>query len=337
MTVTHALREGAGRLHAAGRVVFILYAATAAAALLVTAALMSVAAESLGHSAWAPRMVANFDLEWVAEVAAQYGSAVMPIVYTILCVLAVFAVVYLFLAGGVLEVLCAGGTSFCGGCGKHFWRLARLAVWTSLCAIAPLLAGGLLGRIGTRVWGEGSAATPLVYWGWFRMAVVLGGLGMVNLAFDYAAIGMAAEDSRKSLRALRDGFRLIVRHPGKTLALYGALWVVLALVIGLGSGISRIATPGSMVAVTALFLFRQAAVLAKTWCWLLFFPAQAAMWRELRPAAAVPREPAIAGDAAVIATEPAAVVATEPGAPAAEAAEGVELRPPEQAGDGEAE
>ncbi len=343
MTVAHALREGAGRLHAAKRTVFILYAATAAAALLATAALMSVASESLGHSAWAPRMVANFDLEWGAEIAAQFGNAAMPILYTILYVLPVFAVIYLFLAGGVLEELCAGGTSFFGGCGKHFWRLARLAFWTGVCALAPLLAGGLLGQIGTQVWGEGSAAAPLVYWGWFRNAVVLGGLGVVNLAFDYAAIGMAVDDSRKSLRALRDAFRLILRHPGKILALYGALWVMLALVVGLGSGISRMAAPGSMAAVVALFLFRQAAVLAKTWCWLLFFPAQAVVWRALRPAAAVAAEPAMAGDAAVAVAEPTAeadepaAVATEPDAPVAEAAEGEELRPTGQAQDSESE
>jgi hypothetical protein len=318
MSIAQALREGAGQLRAARRVVFILYAATAAAALLASTALMSVAWESLGHSAWAPRMLENFDLEWAAEVAAQYGSAAMPIVYITLFVLAAFAVAYLFLTGGVLEVLCAGGASFFGGCGKYFWRLARLALWSGICAIAPLLAGGLLRQIGTKVWGDGSAATPLVYWGWFRMAVALGGLGVVNLAFDYAAIGMAAADSRQSLRALRDGFRFIFRHPRKTLALYGALWAVLALVVGLGSGISRLATPRSMAAVVALFLFRQTAVLAKTWCWLLFFPAQAAMWRALRPAAAVAAEPAMPGDMAVVAAEPAL-----------EAAEGETLRPPE--------
>ncbi len=313
MTTARALREGAGRLGAGWRAVLILYAATAGAALLATGGLMSVAWASLGHSAWAPRMLANFDLEWVAEVAAQAGRLAVPVVFASLSVVVVFAVVYLFLAGGALEVLCAGGTSFFGGCGKYFWRLARLAAWSGLGAVAPVAAGSLVGHIGAKVWGEGSAAGPLVYWGWFRLAVVLVGLGVVNLAFDYAAIGMAVEDSRNSRRALGAAMRMIFGYPGKTLALAGALWALLALVMGAGAGISRMASPGSVAAVTALFLFRQAVVLAKTWCWLLFLAAQAVMWQALR------REDAPAP--AVRTADMPAAESDDGGAPAAEAAQ----------------
>ena len=317
MTINRALGEGAGRLNGAIRAVFLCYAATTAAALVAVMALMTVAWESLGHSAWAGRMLANFDIEWVAELAARYGSiAAMPMLFTILLVLALLAVVWLFLVGGALEVLCAGGTSFSGGCGKHFWRLLRLAVWSGICAIIPFAAGGALGGIGAKVWGGGSMATPLVYWGWFRDVMVIAGLGVVNLAFDYAAIAMAVEGRRQSLRALADAFRLIWRRPAKTLALYAVLGLLLALAMGLAAGISRMSAPASVAAVIALFLFRQAAVLAKTWCWLLFFPAQAAMWRALWPAA----QARVSGNA--VAAEPHAESSAVESPPAPSTAEG---------------
>src|SRR6185437_12622790 len=84
VTVGRAMREGAGRLRAASRTVWLFYVAATTAALLVTMMLMSVASASLGHSAWAVQMLGNFDPQWVAEVVAQHGEiAGMSIAYTV--------------------------------------------------------------------------------------------------------------------------------------------------------------------------------------------------------------------------------------------------------------
>jgi hypothetical protein len=328
MTIAKALREGMRRLNAAKRIVFLVYVVTTATGLLGTAVIMSVVAGSLGHSLWARQMAANFDSEWVAELAARHGSLLAaPWAAAIPGVLAIFAVIYLFLLGGVLEVLCAGAPvspgSYFGGCGKHFWRLFRLTLWTAPCAVVPAIAGGILSRIGNRLWGAGSVETPLVYWSWFRILVVLCGFALVNLAFEYAAIGMAAEDSRRSGRALLGAFRLTLRRPEKTLVLYASLCLILALTMAAGFGVSRIVAQTSAAAVLALFLFRQAAVLAKTWSWLLFFPAQAAMWEAIKPA------PSEAAPAPAEVTAAPGEIASSP-APAAEegaAVPGAEITP----------
>jgi hypothetical protein len=303
MTIREAFGEGVRRLNRAPRVWWIVYAATTIPALLVAAMLLSLAQNSLEHSAWTAALGRNLDPSWFSELAAQYGGMPMaPFPALIMGALAIFSVVYLLLMGGTLEALCAGG-SFSAGCGTHFWRLARLAIFALICAIPAMILNGLLIKIGNKIWGEGSAAAPLVYWGWFRFALLMFLLTLVNLAFEYGAIRLVVEDSRKAWRGLMAGFRIVARHPGKTIGLYLLLSIVLLLVVGVAFGVSRVVAQTSAVAVLLLFLFRQAAVLAKIWAWLLYFPAQAAMWQSLREVPPEPvAEPAAAesGDVALL-------------------------------------
>jgi hypothetical protein len=282
MTIRKAIGEGARRLYRVPRVCWIWYAAATAPALLVAAAVLSVAEASLGNSAWTRDLGRNLDVSWISELAAQHGAFLTaPFPALILGLGAIFAVVYVLLLGGALEALCAGG-SFFAGCGTHFWRLVRLSLYTALCAIPVFLLNGVLNKIGAKAWGDGSVETPLVYWGWFRTAVLFFLLGIVNLAFDYGAIRLVVEDSRKSWRALRSAFRLIARRPFRTIGLYLVLSFVLVLVMAAAFGVSRLVAQATAASVLLLFLFRQAAVLMKTWVWLLFYPAQAAMCESLR-------------------------------------------------------
>ncbi len=285
MTIAKALREGARRLAAQLWIVLLLYAATTAFALAATGMAIGIAAASLAHSTLAAKMAGNFDIEWVSELIAAHGGLLAaPWPAAIVAGCALFAVLYLFLLGGVVEVLGAGRRDFLAGGGKNFWRLARLSVWSGIACVLALAVAGAVGGIGRKIWGNGSEAAPLIYWGWFRLAVALAGLAVVNAAFDYAALGMAIEDSRRSLRALLAAFRLLLRRPVRTLGLYAALTLILLVPVLAGLAISRAVAQTTIASVAVLFVVRQAAVLAKTWAWLLFFPAQAAMWQALHPA-----------------------------------------------------
>jgi hypothetical protein len=295
MTIRNAFGEGARSLRRAPRVCWIFYAATTAPALIVAAVLLAIAQTGLGNSAWTHALGANLDASWISEMTAQYGGMlVAPLPALMMGGLGIFAVVYILLLGGALEALCAGGR-FWAGCGAHFWRLVRLAVFAAICAVPVMILNALLNKVGEKAWGEGSAEAPLIYWAWFRHAVLYGLLGLVNLAFEYGAIRLVMEDSRKAWRALMAAFRLIARHPGKTIGLYLLLSIVLLLVVVTGFAVSRLVPQTTVAAVLLLFLFQQAAVLSKIWIWLLFFPAQAAMWESIRevapPPAAVEPEP----------------------------------------------
>ena len=61
------------------------------------------------------------------------------------------------------------------------------------------------------------------------------------------------------------------------------LWLVVLLFLAAYSGVSWLVPQTSLALVILLFLVRQATVLAKVWCRLLFYSAQCALYRDLRP------------------------------------------------------
>ncbi len=298
MTVAEALARGIRTLNGAKRLWFLFYAANLLAAAAAAAAFLSVPFQALGHSAWAAQMAGNFDLQWVSElIAAGGGISWLPIMTAMTCAWALSGIVSLFLLGGALEVFCARQPfvmkDFFAGCGKHFWRLARLTLYSAIFYLAVFLVGGLLSFVGRKLWGEGSAAAPLVYWDWFRAAVLVCLLGFVGMAFDYARIRLVAGDSRKAFRTAFSSFRFVWRNPRQTAGLYVVLWAIAFALIAAYFGLSLAVPQTSIAMVVLLLLVRQATMLARTWSRLLFYASQAEMYDSLQPVPALPEPEAV--------------------------------------------
>jgi hypothetical protein len=288
---------------------------------------MTIAFHSLGDSAWAREMAGNLDLAWVSELAAAYGATPwMPVMAVLIGASAISIVVYLFLLGGALQVLCTGEPFF-AGCGRNFWRMVRLALVSALFYGAVLAVHNRLGAIGRKIWGEGSEATPLIHWGWFRAAVLLCLLGFVNLVFDYARIRLVAEDQRKVLRATIGAFRFVWKNLGSTAGLYGIVCAIAALLFAAYLGVSHSFAQSSLGLVLILLLVRQAMVFAKVWSRLLFYSTACEMYGALKPPPPAAMEPAPIAEPEPLAEalpEPEVVMEPEP-----------EIPPPPQGGDGE--
>ncbi|MBZ5725400.1 MAG: hypothetical protein LAP87_10410 [Acidobacteriia bacterium] len=313
MTVAEALARGVRTLKGAKRLWFLFYAANLLAAAVAAAAAMSVPFQYLGHSAWAAQMVGNFDIQWLAEIfAASGGLSFQPVAAAMACAWAISGIVSLFLLGGAIHVFCARAPfamkDFFAGCGKHFWRLARLTIYSAIFYIAVFVVGGLLSFMGRKLWGEGSAATPLVYGSWFRAAVLICLLGFVGLAFDYARISLVAEDSRKAFRTAFRSFRFVWRNLRRTVALYVMLWVIAVALIAAYFGVSLVVPQTSMAMVLLLLLVRQATMIARMWSRLLFYASQVEMYDFLKPAPLLPPEPEAAPEEVPTALPEAEVV-----------------------------
>ena len=308
MTVLEALRGGMRGLARHKGVTAVFYAATTAAALLIAAPAMSIAIGSLGESAWAHEMAGNLDAAWLSELAAAHGSLpVAPVLAVLTGVGAVWLVVYLFLLGGAIEALCAGG-SFFGGCGRNFWRMVRLALISAVFYVVVWMVYRLLGAVGRKIWGEGSEATPMVHWGWFSAAAALCLAGLVNVVFDYARVLMVAEGRRSSWGATFAAFGFVRRNAGRTVGLYVLVCAIAAALFAAYLAVSHTVAQSSMALVLVLFLARQAMVLAKIWSRLLFYSTAWEMYGALRPAPPAPPEP----EPVCAAAEPEADAAATP-------------------------
>ena len=292
MTVFH---QGARSLHQARRMLLVYYAAATLPAVVGAAVVMTVPFNSLGHSTWAIALGNNLDASWIAELIAQSTMPALPMLAALLGLAGLARILQLFLLGGTLQIFGVGepfsAAVFFSGCGRHFWRLVQLTLFSLIFFGVAGAIGAGLNWAGPKIWGEGSAASPLVYWGWFRVVFLACLLGLCSLAFDYAAIRLAVEDSRKSVRAYLGAFRFVWRAPFRTISLYIVLWLVVLLFLAAYAGVSWLVPQTSLALVILLFLVRQATVLAKVWCRLLFYSAQCALYRDLRPSPA-PVEPA---------------------------------------------
>jgi hypothetical protein len=282
MTIGLALRRGIRVVNRTKRLWFIFYAALTLAAVLPAAALMTIAFHSLGHSAWAEQLGRRLDLEWIGELMAAYGEMpIRPVMAAAIGVLAISILVHLFLLGGAIEMFSKrqwfSAALFFGGCGRNFWRLFRLAIYclVLLAAIYGINAG--LAAIGEKIWGSGSEAAPLIHWSWFRAAAILLLLGLVNLIFDYTAIHLVAEDSRKSFSSIWGTCRLLWSNFGRTAGMATVLWAIMALLIAAYFGISQLFPQRTLAAVLVVLLVRQVMVLGRIWSRLLFYSTQCEM------------------------------------------------------------
>jgi hypothetical protein len=256
---------------------------------------MTLFFHSLGHSAWAEQMGRSFDLQWIGEAIAEYGRMpALPVLAAAVGVYLILEVGRLFLLGGALRLFCARETftleGFFAGCGRYFWSFVRLGLLSLVFYAVAIAAARLLAKIGQAMWGEGSVAGPLIYWGWFRLAVLLCLVGYVGLVFDYARIRMVA-DCPKAFRAMRWSFRFVGANFKRTAGLYIVLRAIVLLFIAVYFGLSRVVAETSVAALTLLLVFRQILVLARTWSRLLFYASQFELYDALETAPAVEPEP----------------------------------------------
>jgi len=283
MTIRLALRRGMHVVKRSRRLWFIFYAALTLAAILPAAALTTIAFQLLGHSAWAEQLGRRLDLEWIGELMATYGAIpIGSVMAAAIGVLAISILVHIFLMGGAIERFARrqwfSAALFFGGCGRNFWRLFRLALYCLVLLAAVVGINMGLAALGEKIWGKGSEATPLIHWIWFRAAVMIALLGLLNLIFDYAAIYLVAEDNRKAFRTIWRTCRFLWRNFGRTAGLAAVLWGIWVLLIAAYFGISQVFPQHTLVAVLVLLLVRQAMVLGRIWSRLLFYSTQCEMY-----------------------------------------------------------
>ncbi len=314
MKIREALRRGVDTLSRSKWMLFLFYAATTAAALLIVAPFMAIAFQSLGESAWAHEMNGNLDLSWISELLAAHGvMPVTPVTMVLIGASIIAVVVYLFLLGGALQVFCTGDPFF-AGCGRNFWSLFRLGLVSLLFYGAAFIVYGRLGALGRKIWGEGSEATPLIHWSWFCAAVGLCLICFVNLIFDYARIRMVAEDRRKAFRATFAAIRFVWKNLRRTAGLYAVVCVIAALCFAVYLGISHSFAQSSLILVLLLLLVRQAMVMAKVWARLLFYSSAVEMYATLKPPLPVMMPPTAepAGEEAAMTSDGSVEVALSP-------------------------
>jgi hypothetical protein len=268
----------------------VFWLCTLAFALAIVLPLGAWLYEDLGHSLYAQRMLANFDLQWLAEALYETGGRPLVMFPALLAAVTLgYVLLGTFLAGGAIAVFASDDGLyrpglFYEGCGRNFGRLLRLALisWLFYALVLGLAVG--LTALGKFIWGQGMFERPLAILGWFRTGLTVLLLLLVNLIFDYAKIRLVVEDSRRSWRAAFQAAKLVFRNFGRTsstYALVAAGAVVLALACHAAGGLLP---PNQALAMALLLVLQQAFILGRIGVKLWFFASQLEIYRDIEAA-----------------------------------------------------
>ena len=274
------------------RLVALLWAVNLAVALPLAAVLADEIKASLGKSLVAEELLQGFDTGWHGElrhgagrIAETFGGEVLgagaffenlerwwrgdllSLPPALVAVGLLYAVVWAFLLGGVLERLAgtaAGGSaSFFAACGRHWFRFLRLALLAAVLyyLVYRLVRAGF-GALEAASRDVTSERTVLL-WVLAGAALTVLLLAAVRTAFDYAKIDVVEERRRSALAAAWAGLRFVDAYPFATLGLYGDFAFLGALLLALYAVLPPFAGAGTWATVLLAALVGQLALATK--------------------------------------------------------------------------
>jgi hypothetical protein len=306
-TAVAAWRDGMGRVATAPAVLAGVWIMTAAATLPLTIALRAQIEQHLGSSLAADTQASGVNYDWMQEfaisatgVGATFGATVIgfaavldnlssfidqsarPVV--IVAAAAAYIVVWLFVAGGVIDRYARNRPTraygFFSASGVFFLRFARLAVVMFVVYgflfryVHPWLFDRAYGRLVRNLTVERTAF-------FLRLTLYIVFAAMLaacNLVFDYAKVRAVVEDRRSMLGAIGAALRFIRRHGGAAAALYLLDVLLFAATIGVYAAVAP-GVGGAGATMWIAFAIGQLYVLARLWVKLVFWASETALFQ----------------------------------------------------------
>lgn len=229
---------------------------------LGTAPFRAGAADAMGRSLLADRLLHGFDVSVLVDLMQRpemgqhwAGSGLGSALF--------FALASLLFMPGVFQAFAAGGAipreAFFAACGHHLWRFVRLSVIFVLGGGALAGALGLLAGLVVAAAGRGTSERLPSLLAMASFLVVLLVLTVVRMWFDLAQAHVVVRDQKAVRRSLSAAFRLLRAHGGLLLVAYFAVDVLAGVIIVVGFWAWYALVPSQSL--TGAFLISQAILL----------------------------------------------------------------------------
>jgi hypothetical protein len=312
MTVIRSLVNGFARLGRAWRMVLLLWLVNVALAAPFAVALAADLDASLGRSRVHENLLEGFDMGWQGELqegarglVETFGPELLrggaffenlerwwqgdlvSLPPVLVGAAIVYAVIWAFLLGGVIERLGAGpygagapgAAGFFGACGRSFFRFLRLVLLSGvLYYLVYRLARAGFGWLADALRDVTAERTALA-WTFLGLAVIVLLLTVIRVVFDYAKIAVVAEGRKSALGAAWRGLSFVASRPAGTLLLYGAVALAGLLLLALYAAVAPGPGHGTWIGVILAFLLGQLALATKLALRLGLLGAETAYFR----------------------------------------------------------
>lgn len=264
---------------------------------------MGIAVPALGRSRLGDELLKQFDLAWLAEIAAQAGrGAPAAAIVAGGAAALIFVLGAVYLSAGAVPLLAMSEApysqeAFWRYAGRNFWPFLRLSLYTLVPYAAALALAALLRSGANAFWGEGLEARPLEWASQARLLFLAAAAGLISTAMDFAKVRLALSDSRQSLRACLGSLRLLWRNPGVMFWLWACFAASQALAAVLYVGLASRLEDGGMAALAVLAVTQQLYVMVRVGLRFAAWGAAAELDPILRPMPVTdsPPPPAAAG------------------------------------------
>jgi hypothetical protein len=315
MSIPRAIVEGAARATGARTLVLALWLVNVLLAVAVAVPFADALQSSIVASLVHEKLRTGFDAGWFGDLQARGLLATFsPFVigtgpfftnleswlhgdlWTVTRPVLVLGIGYLLLwillLGGILDRLSVRGeyrpnlAGFLTGSGRYFFRFFRLALLSgALYVLVYLLGRRVFIFIDDRT-RDVTVERTVMLWTMAGAALIAFLLCVVNAVFDYAKIATVVEGRQAMVGAVLRAVRFVVRHPVKTLGLYGALGLVGVALLALYAAVAPGARQASVPGVVFAFLLGQLYLVVKLVLRLTFYGSQMAVFEALgrRPA-----------------------------------------------------
>jgi hypothetical protein len=302
-----ALADGVRRVNRAPALLAGAWAAT----LLVTAplavALRGMIAQHLGSSLAADSAATGVNYDWMQEFSEQatgLGVTFKPTIIGFAAVLdnlsafmdrtsrpavivgaaAVYVVLWIFLAGGILDRYARDRATrshgFFAASGVFFFRFLRLAAAQALVygflfgALHPWLFDRLYPRMIHEVTVERTAffARVALY---LVFGLLVAGAAMI---FDYAKVRAVVEDRRSMVGAINAAIGFVGRNYAAAVGLFAADFLLFAVVVAAYAVVAP-GAGGGAVRTWLAFLVGQVYIVARLWVKLVFWASETSLFQ----------------------------------------------------------
>ena len=200
---------------------------------------------------------------------------------------AAYALVWLFLLGGVLDRFARRERKFVlapfvAAGARFFPRLLRLTVISGALYFAIYRFARWLFPWIERLTRDVTVEREVLLANLAGACLVVALLGLVNLVFGYAKIAVIYEGRRSSLGALLRAARFVAGHPAQAVGLYLALSLLALLLIALYALLAPGPGQSTVVSIGLAFLAGQLFLVARLALRLTFFGAQMRLYEAER-------------------------------------------------------
>ena len=255
--------------------------------LLVIAPLAFAIHGQLTHSLTGTAVLKKLDVHWLTDLSIRYQQATPLILGLILAAMLVFAVLTVFLNGGIIGGLGRSGArttlaDFFHDCGLYFWRFFRLfllslPVYLVIIGLLYRPLAGLLNALSRR------AATewPALFAGSLRLLALVLLLGLVSMLFDYVKIGLATRGNRKVLKETWLTLKFVSKRFFRAWGVYLLSGLAFVLLTLLYLEVARLLPQGTPLLLVLVFSWQQLYILGRQFSRILFYATEIELYREL--------------------------------------------------------